>query len=269
MTRFLLLFLLTTVSISLQAQDTLRFSIYYNTDKFHLSPKELLELKASVQIPSNAVVQGITIFAYCDDLGSTEYNKALSERRAKALAAALHQIAQLEKVSIKAYGKGELQLLQDGDTLEMRRLNRRSEVLLVYSVEQNAKTPEEDVLPNLSELEVGQKMVLKNLLFVGGTRQFLPESIPVLDELVKTLKESPTVKVRIIGHVCCTGGLEGEDIETGKFNLSVIRAQTVYLYLVNHGIEKDRLSFIGKGGNEPLGGDIKYDRRVELEIVEK
>ncbi len=269
MSRFLLLFLITIASIRIQAQDTLRFSVYYQTDKFHLSPKELLELKTSIQIPPKAVVQGITVFAYCDDIGSAAYNQALSERRAKAMAAALHQFPQLEKVAIKAYGKGELQLIHEGDTLEMRRLNRRSDVLLVYSIEQMAKAPEEDVLPNLNELEVGQKMVLENLLFVGGTRQFLPESIPVLDELVKTLKASPGVKVRIIGHVCCTGGLEGEDIETGKFNLSVIRAQTVYLYLVNHGIEKERLSFIGKGGSEPLGGDIKYDRRVELEIVEK
>lgn len=269
MPRFLLLFLITTASISIQAQDTLRFSVYYQTDKFHLSPKELLELKASIQIPVNAVVQSITVSGYCDDLGSFEYNQALSERRAKALAAALHQIPQLEKAPIKAYGKGEIPLVQVGDTLEMRRLNRRSNVLLVYSAEQIAKAPEEDVIPDLDELKVGEKMVLDNILFVGGTRQFLPESIPALDDLVKKLKESPDVKVRIIGHVCCTGGHEGEDLETGKFNLSVIRAQTVYLYLVNHGIAKERLSFIGMGGSEPLGGDIKYDRRVELEIVGK
>lgn len=260
MTRSLLLFLITIASIGIQAQDTLRFSVYYNTDKFHLSPKELLDLKTTVQIPSNAVVQGITVLAYCDDLGSTEYNQALSERRAKALAAALHQIAQLEKVSIKVYGKGELQLLQEGDTLEMRRLNRRSEVLVIY---------EYDHVSNLDTLELGEKMVLENILFEGGTRRLLPVSLPALEDLVKKLKASPTVKIKIIGHVCCTGGPDGQDIETGEGSLSVLRAQTIYTYLINQGIGKERLSYEGRGGSEPLGKSPALDRRVEIEIVGK
>lgn len=270
MTRFLLLFLITTASISIKAQDTLRFSVYYDSDKFQLSPKEILDLKASIQIPDNAEFHAIKVYGYCDDVGSAEYNQALSERRAKAMATYLHQLPELEKVPISSFGKGEIKIEQAGDTQKMRSVNRRTEIWINCTIYPE-KTEEYALpdLPDLNELEVGEKMVLDNILFVGGTRQFLPESIPALDELVKKLKESPTVKVRIIGHVCCTGGLEGEDIETGKFNLSVIRAQTVYLYLVNHGIEKERLSFIGKGGSEPLGGDIKYDRRVELEIVGK
>lgn len=270
MIRFLLFFLFTIVALSTHAQDTHRFSVYYDSDKFQLSPKQLLDLKASIQIPENAVFHGIKIYSYCDDIGSTEYNQALSQRRAKAMAAYLHQIPELEKVPITGFGKGEIQIEQAGDTQKMRSVNRRTEVWINYSIFPEKKgEPVLPDLPDLNELEVGEKMVLDNILFEGGLRDFLFESYPALDDLVNKLKASPTVKVRIIGHVCCTGGPDGEDLATGKMNLSVIRAETVYLYLIDHGIDKDRLSFVGKGGSEPLGGDIKYDRRVELEIVEK
>jgi outer membrane protein OmpA-like peptidoglycan-associated protein len=244
--------------------------MYYDSDKFQLSPKEILDLKVSIQIPSNAVFHGIKVYGYCDDVGSTEYNEALSLRRAKAMAAYLRQLPGLEKVPISSFGNGEIQIEQPGDTATMRSVNRRTEVWINYSIYPEKKDkPVLPDIPNLDELEVGEKMVLDNILFEGGLRDFLFESYPALDDLVNKLKASPTVKVRIIGHVCCTGGPDGEDLATGKKDLSVIRAQTVYEYLIDHGIAKERLSYIGKGGSEPLGGDIKYDRRVELEILEK
>jgi outer membrane protein OmpA-like peptidoglycan-associated protein len=64
------------------------------------------------------------------------------------------------------------------------------------------------------------------------------------------------------------------DDDTGREELSVNRAAIVRQYLIDHGIEKDRLSFVGFGHHYPLvpiernEDDANKNRRVEIRVVE-
>ena len=101
------------------------------------------------------------------------------------------------------------------------------------------------------------------------------ESLPVLQNLADILKENPTMKIEIQGHVSCTTvELDGYDADTGLDNLSVARAEMVYIHLVHKcGIDKSRLSYKGYGGTQKITQDERTEelqqinRRVEIKIL--
>ena len=71
----------------------------------------------------------------------------------------------------------------------------------------------------------------------------------------------------IQGHVCCTeGDLDAIDRRTKERNLSVARAEYVYNYFIEKGIDKNRMSYEGLAHRFPLGGSEDKDRRVEIVI---
>ncbi len=45
-----------------------------------------------------------------------------------------------------------------------------------------------------------------------------------------------------------------------------MRALQIYKYFKANGIDESRMEYVGLGGQFPLGGDVMYDRRVEIEI---
>jgi len=50
-------------------------------------------------------------------------------------------------------------------------------------------------------------------------------------------------------------------------NLFVARAKYIYDYLARKGVDKKRMKYVGMRRKFPLGGDPKYDRRVEILIT--
>jgi len=93
-----------------------------------------------------------------------------------------------------------------------------------------------------------------------------PSVRPALDNAVEILKDSPGLKVEIQGHT--------DNIGSAAYNqqLSVKRAQSVYQYLVDHGIDESRLSVKGYGFSKPAySNDTKEgrakNRRVEFAPV--
>ncbi|MDD5870363.1 MAG: OmpA family protein, partial [Bacteroidales bacterium] len=83
----------------------------------------------------------------------------------------------------------------------------------------------------------------------------------VLDELVQVLKDNEALKVRIIGH----SSAEGSD--THNQELSEQRAQVAADYLVSAGIDKLRVTAIGKGSSEPKDAEnLDANRRTEFEV---
>jgi len=57
------------------------------------------------------------------------------------------------------------------------------------------------------------------------------------------------------------------DKKTKKRNLSVARAQYIYDYLARKGVDKRRMKYVGLRRKFPLGGDPKFDRRVEILVT--
>ena len=68
--------------------------------------------------------------------------------------------------------------------------------------------------------------------------------------------------------MCCTqNSRDAVDKRTQKRNLSVARAKYIYDYLARKGVDKKRMKYVGLRRKFPLGGDPKYDRRVEILIT--
>ena len=123
-----------------------------------------------------------------------------------------------------------------------------------------------DIEVFIETAKVGDKIALKNITFYNNSPIPLPESFKTLDELFNTLKNNPTLEIRIEGHICCTNS-DNDDI-SGQ------RAKTVYQYLIDKGISKDRLSYIGFGHTKPITSERnelekQMNRRVEIRIVKK
>jgi outer membrane protein OmpA-like peptidoglycan-associated protein len=111
---------------------------------------------------------------------------------------------------------------------------------------------------------VGHVQVYIN--FVTDSAQLLPSSDPVLSELLKTLMQNPGLQIDLIGHTDSTG--------TAPHNqeLSERRAASVYLWLVQHGISRERLRSSGRGFLEPIATNDTLEgralnRRVEVSAL--
>ena len=92
------------------------------------------------------------------------------------------------------------------------------------------------------------------------------EAYPMLDEAVSILKKNPEIKVEIDGHTDNMGSA------SYNMNLSERRAKAVMDYLVEQGIEAERLSAKGLGLTQPIAGNDTEEgraknRRVELTPV--
>ncbi len=134
----------------------------------------------------------------------------------------------------------------------------------------------QQVTDKLKNSKVGESLVLRGINFDNGYHTILKKDIPDLEAVVDAMKQIPTLKIEIQGHVCCWPiGEEGFDRDTKEYNLSYNRAQVVYQYLIDHGIDKSRLTFNGYGMKKPLvypeknKNDQYKNRRVEFKIVSK
>lgn len=117
-------------------------------------------------------------------------------------------------------------------------------------------------------LEIGQTVVINNIFFEFAKSDIKPESLPELNRLVEFLQTYPQVKIEIRGHT--------DSIGSSAFNmkLSNNRAKAVFNFLINNGIDKKRLGFIGFGKEKPVADNgtdegRQLNRRVEFVITDK
>ncbi len=255
----LLIFGLVSVTLSF-AQDTAYRRDYFETDRSLLNDSSLGDLQRFLDRMEHREVVVIQLKAYCDDRASEAYNKELALRRANALGEIYRQVwPDLSPKQVVVDEWGELPL-SGSDTVALRASNRRVESVIILK-------PEADQ-DEFTNLKVGDKVVLKNLLFIGGRHVLLPESEPYLDSLLNKVRQYDQYKFKISGHICCQPpGMDGLDWDTKQRNLSVARAKVIYDYLIKHGVSANRLEYVGHGSNFKLGGPDKFDRRVEIEVM--
>lgn len=91
------------------------------------------------------------------------------------------------------------------------------------------------------------------------------EEVAVLDEAVAILQEYPSVPVELVGHT--------DKFAAQQFNqaLSERRAAAVVDYLVEHGVDPERLSSSGMGEDAPIGDNEtavgrRENRRTEFQV---
>ncbi len=113
---------------------------------------------------------------------------------------------------------------------------------------------------------VSKRIVLRGVNFDFNSSTLRPDSIPVLDQAAALLRENGSVDVRVEGYTDDVGG------EAYNQALSVRRAETVYTYLVNHGVVPERLRVEGFGESRPVASNATdvgraQNRRVELKVA--
>jgi outer membrane protein OmpA-like peptidoglycan-associated protein len=88
-------------------------------------------------------------------------------------------------------------------------------------------------------------VMIDNIFYDFDKATLRPESKEALDKLVALLNENPNVAIELSAHCDYKGP---EEYNKG---LSQRRAETVVQYLVEHGIEADRLTPMGYGKEKP------------------
>jgi outer membrane protein OmpA-like peptidoglycan-associated protein/tetratricopeptide (TPR) repeat protein len=120
----------------------------------------------------------------------------------------------------------------------------------------------------LQPIEANATIVLKNIFFDVNKFEIRPESTPELDNIVRLLKDNPTLTISINGHTDNVGKA------ADNLKLSNERAAAVVKYLVTKGIEAARLSSKGFGATAPVADNNTeqgraQNRRTELKVVNK
>ncbi|MFY7987935.1 MAG: OmpA family protein [Flavobacterium sp.] len=253
----LLFFILFISSISF-AQT--KFTVYFDTDSYQLNPSELNRLDGLLKGKN---LKFIKLIGYCDYRASNGYNDTLAFNRAGFVKGIIEKVTNQKQIEIESKGEN---FEQNSDLKQ----NRKVEIF--YEELQAEKTLPKDDKNDLSQqvsiAKVGDKLVLKNLHFYNRSGIFVPESRPILEELLKIMLTNPNLKIEIQGHICCQMGTDVED--TAK-----VRALAVYNYLINNGINRNRLSYKSFGSTRPIHSipekneiERNENRRVEILILE-
>lgn len=109
--------------------------------------------------------------------------------------------------------------------------------------------------------------ISKNIYFEVNDSSLTAESIEVLDSLILDISEINSNKlIEIVGYADSTGSSSEWNLK-----LSQARARSVYIYLVENGVDKNEISLEGRGSpiliNERTAEDMKAaDRRVDVVV---
>ncbi|MEE9492426.1 MAG: OmpA family protein [Gammaproteobacteria bacterium] len=112
----------------------------------------------------------------------------------------------------------------------------------------------------------GASIVLQGVNFKYSSADFMAEALPVLNDVAETLNKHPNVRVEVAGYTDNTGPAEV------NLQLSQLRADAVWNYLKDAGIDPSRLTSSGYGEANPVSdngtAEGRYrNRRVELHIL--
>lgn len=257
-------------------QNAEKLIIHFGFNEFNIENKYNMQIDSII---SGKTFEEINIEGYCDAVGSMGYNDSLSLKRAIEVKKYLISKNINEKL-IKVYAYGESNPLVKNTNVSSPAFNRRAEIEFVLKPFDSL--PKVDTIKkvvknslDIDSMEIGATFKLENINFYGGKHTFLPSSMNALEVLLSALKSHPKLEIEIQGHICCLSyGYDGKDIETGTMNLSVNRAKAVYDYLVENGIEPQRLSYKGFGSRNKLVDELTesdriINRRVEIKVLKK
>jgi len=116
------------------------------------------------------------------------------------------------------------------------------------------------------EITKALKQYEKAILFDSAKATIKAQSEVVLKDIVKIIKDYPQAKFLIEGHT------DNRDFSKSNQVLSELRAASVEAYLIDNGIEGDRLTAKGVGEENPITTNRnakgrKLNRRVEVKLM--
>jgi OmpA-OmpF porin, OOP family len=126
----------------------------------------------------------------------------------------------------------------------------------------NVRLAEGGAMNMIGKLTAEGKIVTHGVLFDTGKATLKPQSMGVINELVKTLKDNAAVKIEIDGHTDSDGNAQLNQ------KLSQDRADAVKDQLVAMGIDAGRLSTKGFGASKPIDGNTTPEGKANNRRVE-
>lgn len=247
---YLLLFFATTFGHSQEI-----FTVYFDFDVDFA--KETSADGLNNWLEKSKDVKIIKVHGYADPQGTNSYNKVLSRKRADYVTDILSDshVSFSKDFKIKAFG----------EEFELSDNNAKNRKAVIYYTRPNKKLAK--FVDAVETAEKGDILRVPSLNFYNNSDIILRESRPVLNKLLKLLKENPDLKIDIQGHICC------QIVE--KNAISHKRAVAIYKYLIRNGINKNRLSHQSFGSSKPIyelpeknETERKANRRVEIEIID-
>ena len=120
---------------------------------------------------------------------------------------------------------------------------------------------------DLNKLKLGNSVILNNVNFEFNSYVLKPEADTILKAVLTYLNDNPKIRILISGHT------DDQGSEDYNLELSINRAKSVHNWLINNGIESDRLKFTGFGKSRPLFKDTDeksrtLNRRVEVKLLD-
>jgi outer membrane protein OmpA-like peptidoglycan-associated protein len=274
-----------------------RFVVNFEFNSYQLNDEAKRHLDSLIYLVNHEAyaVQKIEITGYTDSVSGNAYNDALSLKRANAVGDYFktHGINDTLIKTISGYGKRR-PINNNSDSLQ-RLANRRVEIefqmLIPASKNNDVKPapiptirsiplyqPDTSATPKLDvkNMEVGDVIELKDINFYPNRHYLMKEAKRNLQLLLNTMLAYKTLKIEIRGHVCCLPPDVGDagDEDTGLPDLSLERAKAIYTFLVENGVQSNRMTYIGLGTKFPkveefTDADKMQNRRVEIKILSK
>jgi outer membrane protein OmpA-like peptidoglycan-associated protein len=118
----------------------------------------------------------------------------------------------------------------------------------------------------LDRAEAGSVSVLKNIFFDTDRYDLKEKSRTELHKIIRFLQDNPEIRVEISGHT--------DNVGSDPYNrqLSERRAQAVFAYLSDNGVDPARLQTKGYGADRPVADNSteegrQLNRRIEFRIL--
>ena len=257
------------VALGATAQNTeQKFSLFFENDAFLLTPEHHKMLDRIKNVQDKDALD-VHIKGFTNNIGDEAYNLRLSEKRAENVKEQLREFT-----IISSMGYGEI----NSPAAD----NRRVDILVHLKVHHVAvdgevvepprtKSAPQPTIANLIDPKKGDKITLQGIMFYPDRDVIMDESKEALEQLVDFLTRNPSVKFKLIGHICCGDPMKPDkdlkNVRTGKDDLSEARARALHNYLAKKGIKTRRMRYIGMAFRQSTGKGDQFDRRVEIEIT--
>lgn len=121
-------------------------------------------------------------------------------------------------------------------------------------------------------VKIGDRFILENIHYDFDKHNIRPDAAKILDRLVATMRDNPTLKIELSSHTDSRGS------DSYNEKLSQRRAQSAVDYLVTRGIARERLVAKGYGEKRLLNrcsngvdctrAEHQANRRTEVEVLD-
>lgn len=127
---------------------------------------------------------------------------------------------------------------------------------------------ENDGCPKFIEIKDNEIVLKQKIHFATAKATINPDSFPILDEIAGVMKGNKTWNIRVEGHTDNRGS------KALNQKLSQARADSCRDYLVQRGIEANRLTAVGYAFDQPIASNNtevgrEMNRRTEFKITSK